>query len=125
MADIWAGALSCRLDMFETHDWAPFLIVLFQFLQYWSFAVFGGPYFIANLPKRFKIKNRFNRALRRRSVPYYQNTSTISKFYFTSDRSTESQLSCIIYKLTKASYYTISLSHTCISFLVFAVIVEY
>ena len=102
-----------KSDMFETYDWAPYPIVLFQFLQYhsflvfssnaislfhwhlnynsftreedciqnifctlsafsndWSFAV-GGPYFIANLPNRFKIMN-----------PSFMASDYVCKFLF-------------------------------------------
>ena len=31
-----------KSDMFETYDWAPYPIVLFQFLQYHSFLVFSS-----------------------------------------------------------------------------------
>ena len=61
----------------------------------------------------------FNRVLRG-NMCQEANTPIISKFFCISDRSTESQLSCTIHKLTKVSDCTIPLSIRCNTFMVFS-----
>ena len=42
IAEVWAGALSCRRRTFKTSGRASFLIILFQFLQYYVFVILSG-----------------------------------------------------------------------------------